>query len=42
MEWSKQSYEEVVNMPVQRLNDYLNWKHNLEEEKRKLMEERTS
>ena len=39
MEWSRQSYEEVMNMPVQKLMDYLTWKTNLEESKRKMLEE---
>ena len=42
MEMSKQSYVEVMNMPVKRLYDYLEWKVKLEEEKRKMMDEETS
>jgi len=41
MEMSKQSYVEVVNMPVKKFYDYLSWKIKLEEEKRKIMEEET-
>jgi len=42
MEWSKQSYVEVCNMPIQRLYDYLKWKTDLEEKKKQLLEEQTS
>jgi len=42
MEMSKQSYVEVMNMPVKRLYDYLEWKVKLEEEKRKMMDEETN
>jgi len=38
MEWSHQSYEQVMMMPAQKLSDYLKWKTNLEEEKRKMLE----
>jgi len=41
MELSKQSWDDVMNMPVQRLHDYLKWKTDLEEEKQKLIKERT-
>jgi len=33
------SYSEVAAMPVKKLFDYLKWKSDLEEEKRKLMKE---
>jgi hypothetical protein len=39
MEMSKQSYPSVVGMPVQRFYNYLKWKNDLEEEKKKLMSE---
>lgn len=40
MEMSKQSYNETVSMPVKRFYNYLKWKSDLEEDKRKsLMEE---
>lgn len=39
MEMSRQSYNDVVNMPVKRFYNYLKWKTDLEEEKQKLMEE---
>lgn len=38
MEWSHQSYEQIMLMPIQKLSDYLTWKTNLEEEKRKMLE----
>ncbi len=38
MEWSKQSYIEVLQMPVKKLHDYMRWKMKLEEEKEKSME----
>ena len=40
MELSKQSYTETVLMPVKRFYDYLKWKSDLEEERRKIMEEK--
>jgi len=42
MELSKQSYLQILEMPIQRFYNYLKWKTELEEEKRKLMEEKTS
>jgi len=42
MEMSKQSYNQVMMMPIKKLKDYLKWKSNLEEEKQKLMEEQVS
>lgn len=41
MEMSRQSYTDVMKMPLQRLYDYLKWKTNLEEEKQKRIEEET-
>jgi len=35
MELSKQSYIDVANMPYKRLEDYLKWKAELEDEKQK-------
>lgn len=42
MELSKQSYVEVSQMPVKRFYDYLKWKSDLEDERRREMEEITS
>jgi len=42
MEMSTQSYDEVLNMPVQRLYDYIKWKNKLLEDKRKMMNEQIS
>jgi len=39
MEMSGMSYSEVAAMPVKKLFDYLKWKSDLEDEKRKLMKE---
>lgn len=39
MEMSKQSYAETVDMPVNRFYNYLKWKTDLEEEKRKMISE---
>lgn len=41
MELSSQSYPETMSMPVQRFYDYLKWKSDLEDEKQKLIKERT-
>ena len=37
MEMSKQSYPEIMNMPVTRFYNYLKWKTNLEDEKQKMV-----
>lgn len=37
MEMSKQSYPETMEMPVNRFYNYLKWKTDLEEEKRKMI-----
>ena len=37
MEMSKQSYTEVVLMPVKRFYNYLKWKTDVEEDKRKMI-----
>lgn len=42
MEMSKQSYNEVVSMPVKKFYDYLKWKTDLEEDKRKMLLEEVS
>jgi len=42
MELSKQSYIEIVNMPVKRFQNYLKWKSDLEEDRQKMLEEKTS
>jgi len=39
MEMSNQSYIEVASMPVKRFFNYLKWKTDLEEERRKMMAE---
>lgn len=39
MELSKQSYVECMLMPYKRLQDYMNWKTKLEEEKQKNIKE---
>jgi hypothetical protein len=41
MELSKQSYQNVMLMPVKKLFDYLKWKTKLEEDKQKRIEEET-
>jgi len=37
MEMSKQSYSDVMAMPVKRFQDYMKWKTDLEEEKQKML-----
>ena len=39
MEMSKQSYHDVIRMPIKRFYDYMDWKAKLEEEKQKQLEE---
>lgn len=39
IELGKQTYGDILSMPVKRMRDYLKWKYKLEEEKRKHMEE---
>jgi hypothetical protein len=39
MEMSKQSYIDVISMPIQRFYSYLKWKSDLEEEKKKMVTE---
>ena len=41
MELSKQSYVDVVNMPLKKFYDYMRWKTKLEEEKQKRIDEET-
>jgi hypothetical protein len=41
MEMSRQSYTDVISMPVKRFLDYLRWKTKLEEEKQKRFDEET-
>jgi len=38
MEWSKQSYNDVMDMPVKRFRDYLKWKRDYEQEKQNLID----
>jgi len=42
MEMSRQSYIETIMMPVKRFQDYLKWKSELEEERRKMIREESS
>ena len=42
IETLNQSYDSIMNMPVKRLNDLLKWKADLEEEKAKMIKEKTS
>jgi len=42
MEFSRQSYGEVIAMPIKRFYDYLKWKVDLEDKKRAEMEESTN
>ena len=42
MEMSKQSYTEIMAMPVKRFQNYLKWKVTLEEERQKKIVEGTS
>ena len=37
MEMSKQSYNDVMVMPVKRFQNYMKWKNDLEEEKQKMI-----
>jgi len=37
MEWSKQSYNDIMLMPVKRFKDYLKWKKDYEDEKQRLI-----
>lgn len=39
MEMSRQSYHDVIHMPVKRFYNYLKWKTDLEEEKQKQIQE---
>ena len=39
MEMSKQSYGDVISMPVKRFQDYMKWKSDLEDEKQKMLVE---
>jgi len=39
MEMSKQGYQDVVDMPIKRFYNYLKWKTDLEEDKKKMIEE---
>jgi hypothetical protein len=41
METLKQPYTSIMEMPIKRLYDLLKWKADLEEEKAKLIKERT-
>jgi hypothetical protein len=38
MEMSKQSYPDVLTMPIQRFHSYVKWKSDLEDEKNKIIE----
>lgn len=39
MEFSKQSYIDIMQMPILKFYNYLKWKSSLEEEKAKIMKE---
>lgn len=39
MELSRQSYNEVMSMPIQKVYDYMRWKIKLEEDKQAIMKE---
>jgi len=39
MELGSQQYEDIMEMPINRLYEYLEWKSKLEEEKSKLIKE---
>jgi len=39
MELSKQGYQDVVDMPIKRFYNYLKWKTDLEDDKKKMIEE---
>jgi len=39
MELTKQPYESIMLMPINRFQNFLKWKSNLEEEKQKAMTE---
>ena len=41
IEMGKQSYMDIIFMPVTRFYNYLKWKSNLEEEKQKMLLEET-
>jgi hypothetical protein len=42
MEIGKQQYTSVLEMPVQRLTNYIHWKAKLEEDKAKLLQQASS
>lgn len=42
MEMSGQPYQNVIDMPVKRFQNYLKWKANLEEDKKKMINEEIS
>ena len=42
MEMSRQGYSEVSNMPIKRFYNYLKWKTDLEEDKKKMVDEEIS
>jgi len=39
MEMSRQSYQNVTDMPIKRFYNYLKWKTDLEEDKKKTIDE---
>jgi hypothetical protein len=39
MEMSKQSYDDVIRMPVNRFYNYLKWKSDLEKQKKDMLAE---
>ena len=40
MEMSKQSYKDIITMPLQRFYNYLSWKSKFDDEKNKMIDER--
>ncbi len=42
MEMGKQTYPDVVDMPIKRFYNYLKWKSNLEDDKKKMIDDEIS
>ena len=42
MEMTKQSYIDIMSMPIKRFNDFIKWKAKLEEDKQKAMDDELS
>jgi hypothetical protein len=41
MEAGRQQYDSIMEMPIKRMKDYIKWKMNLEEDKAKVMKEKS-